>query len=599
MKYNLHPRKAFFLFITIFFGILSCKDSEEKRITENEEVKNISNQKREWWKEAVVYQIYPRSFKDSDGDGIGDLKGLISEVDYIESIGIDVVWLNPIFSSPNYDNGYDVSNFREIMEDFGTMEDFDHLLDLLHSKDIKIVLDLVPNHTSSEHRWFQESRKGRDNPYRDYYHWWNAEDGEPPHRPSFHDEDAWTYDENTNSYFLHYFAHTQPDLNWENPKVREEMYDILRFWFDKGVDGFRIDVVPLISKDTTFPEIPEKYKDNFLQYYAEGPHLHEYLAEMNEAVLSKYDIMTVGEAYGVTTETAPLFVGEDREELNMIYHFEGMNLDYLPNQPYKTPRPAGVKLSEFKELYSKWDSVFAKKGWPTIYLGNHDQGRMVTRWGNDSEEYREISSKMLTTFLLSMRGTPYYYFGDELGMSNIKFDKIDDYQDTRTIDKYAQLVEEGKDVEHYLETQKIAGRDNARTPFQWNSSTYAGFSSGSPWLKINPNYKEVNVAFQEKDEQSPLNYFKRMIKVRKGNPVLIYGDYQLLEPQNEQVYAYLRSSIDGVMLVLLNFSENVANLNLEELKLIKREVINNYESIEVSENSILLKPYQAVIFALE
>lgn len=595
MKLDLRHTSPFLLIIFIFISLLSCN----RNTSEKEEIQTTSKSHEKWWKEAVVYQIYPRSFKDSDGDGIGDLKGIISKIDYIKRLGVDAVWLNPIFSSPNYDNGYDVSNYKEIMKDFGAMKDFDTLLATFHRNEIKLVLDLVPNHTSSAHRWFKEARKSRDNPYRNYYHWWNAEKGDPPRRPSFHDESAWTYDKKTNSYYLHYFAHTQPDLNWENPKVRQEMYDILNFWFDKGVDGFRMDVIPLISKDTTFPPIPEKYRDNFLGYYAQGPHLHEYLKEMNKEVLSKYDIMSVGEAYGVTKETAPLFVDKDRKELNMIYHFEGMNLDYLPNQPYKTPKPQGYKLSEFKELYTKWDSVFAKQGWPTIYLGNHDQGRMVTRWGDDSEEFRAVSSEMLTTFLLSMRGTPFYYFGDELGMTNIKFDSIGDYKDTRTLDKYAQIKSENGDLQAYMEAQKISGRDNARTPFQWDSTAHAGFTTGKPWLKVNSNNKDINAASEEKNPDSPLNYFRKMVQVRKENPVLVYGDYTLLKPENEKMYTYIRENDTSKMLVLLNFSSEEASIKLEELNSEKKEVINNYNSIQAEKDQATLKPYQAVIFSLE
>ncbi|MEO2061919.1 MAG: alpha-glucosidase [Christiangramia sp.] len=597
MRNFLNHRKTSFCLILLFMILLGCKDKANDNPRANDEVRK-NKQKQEWWKEAVVYQIYPRSFKDSDGDGIGDLRGLISKVDYIKSLNIDAIWLNPIFSSPNYDNGYDVSNFREIMEDFGDMEDFDTLINTLHSRGIKLVLDLVPNHTSSEHRWFKEARKSRNNPYRDYYHWWNAEDGEPPVRPSFHDESAWTYDKNTNSYYLHYFAHSQPDLNWENPKVRQEIYDVLKFWFEKGVDGFRMDVIPLISKDTTFPAIPEKYGKNFLRYYAEGPHLHEYLKEMNKEVLSKYDVLTVGEAYGVTKETAPLFVADDRKKLQMIYHFDGMNLDYVPGQDYKTPKPEGFKLSEFKKLYSQWDSVFVNQGWPTIYLGNHDQGRMVTRWGNDSKEFRAISSKMLTTFLLSMRGTPYYYFGDELGMNNIKFDNIEDYKDTRTLDKYDQIKSAGGDLKHYIETQKIAGRDNARTPFQWDSTSHAGFTSVMPWLKVNPNFINVNVAREEGNPKSPLNYFRKMVEVRKDNPVLIYGDYKLLKPEDEQVYAYVREKDKVKVLILLNFSEKQAAIELDELESIEGELINNYSSIDIENNKAVLKPYQALVLSI-
>ncbi|MDE3214294.1 MAG: alpha-glucosidase, partial [Bacteroidota bacterium] len=390
---------------------------------------------RKWWKEAVVYQIYPRSFKDSNGDGVGDLKGIISKLDYLKSLGISVIWLNPIYASPNADNGYDISDYEAIMKEFGTMEDFDSLLHGLHERGIKLVLDLVVNHTSDQHKWFLQSRSSRTNPYRNYYHWWNAERGKPAFRPGAFEADGsgWRYDSLTNAYYLHYFSYKQPDLNWENPKVRQEIYSMMRFWFDKGIDGFRMDVIPFIAKDTTFPpvtqqELDAKYDGQWGEYLASGPHLHDYLKEMNKEVLSKYDCMTVAEGAGVTAATAHNFVDPDRHELDMLYHFEGVSLGFVPGK-FKEVEPGGVKLVDFKNVYSKWDSVFAQKGWGTIYLGNHDQPRMVTRWGNDSPQWRELSSKMLTTFLLTMRATPYYYAGDELGMDNIKFDKIQDYKD--------------------------------------------------------------------------------------------------------------------------------------------------------------------------
>ena len=345
----------------------------------------MNESKKKWWKEAVVYQIYPRSFKDSNGDGVGDLRGLIEKLDYIKSLGVDVVWLNPIFSSPNDDNGYDVSDYCAIMEEFGTMQDFDEMLAGMHERGIKLVLDLVANHSSDEHRWFQESRKSRDNPYRDYYHWWPEENGAPPKRWSFFDEnaDAWKYDQQTKAYYLHCFSVKQPDLNWENPKLRQEIYDAIRFWFDKGVDGFRMDVITFISKEIPFIELPAKYNGNFVQYYAEGPRLHEYLQEMNREVLSKYDIMTVAEGPGTNTENVLDFVDEDRHELNMSYHFDISNLGHK-DLAKKLMAPEGWNFREFKEIFSKWDAKFAEKGWGTVYLGNHDFPRMVSRWGNDA-----------------------------------------------------------------------------------------------------------------------------------------------------------------------------------------------------------------------
>jgi oligo-1,6-glucosidase len=553
---------------------------------------------RKWWKEAVVYQIYPRSFKDSDGDGIGDLKGIISKLDYVKSLGIDVIWLNPIYTSPNGDNGYDISDYKNIMQQFGTMQDFDSLLAGMHSKGLKLVMDLVVNHSSSEHEWFKQSRTSRDNPYRDYYHWWPAEKGKPAHRYSFFDvnNEAWKYDTLTDAYYLHYFGDFQPDLNWENPKLREEIFNMMKFWFGKGVDGFRMDVIPFISKDTTFPPLPAEYNGDFIKYYAHGPHLHEYLQQMNEEVLSGYDIMTVAEGIGFSTNDAHDLVDPDRHELDMLYHFEGMGLGYLPNQ-FKVPDPKGYSVIEFKKIYSEWDRVFEDKGWGTVYLGNHDQPRMVTNWGNDSPEFRELSSKLLTTFLMTMRATPYYYNGDELGMSNIKFDKIEDYRDIESISMYQQIKNKGGDLQAFLNAQKTSARDNSRTPFQWDSTTNAGFTTGTPWLKINPNYITVNVAAEENDPNSCLNYFRKIVKLRKDNLVLVYGKYTLLDKENPQVYAYTRELNDKKILVLLNFSARCATVNtgIETGK--ASLLIGNYTS--TNNNNKTLRPYEALVYELK
>ena len=549
---------------------------------------------KKWWKEAVVYQIYPRSFKDSNGDGVGDLRGIIEKLDYIKSLGVDVVWLNPIFASPNDDNGYDISDYRAVMEEFGTLEDFDEMLEGMHERGIKLVLDLVVNHSSDEHFWFQESRKSRDNPYRNYYHWWEAEKGTPPKRWSFFDEkaDAWRFDEATNAYYLHYFSVKQPDLNWENPKVREEVYDIVKYWFDKGIDGFRMDVITFISKDIPFVELPEKYQGNFVQYYAEGPRLHEYLQEFNREVLSKYDIMTVAEGPGTTTANVLDFVDETRGELNMSYHFEISNLGHK-DLAKKLIDPKGWSFSEFKEIFRKWDAVFADRGWGTVYLGNHDFPRMVSRWGNDSPQFREVSSKMLSTFLMTMRGTPYYYFGDELGMTNIRFDKIEDYRDIMTINLYKLISSEGGDLGEFIESQKVIGRDNGRTPFQWDAGENAGFTTGTPWLKVNPNSREINVAVQETDENSVLNYFRKLVRFRKDNSVLIYGKSEFYDLPNESVFAYTREQNDRKLLILLNFTQNEATFNVE-FDLAKAKVLfGNYPAFDGQ-----LKPYQAVILEL-
>lgn len=581
---------SFITLLFIFFFMNTNKVSAQ----------NPDNTKK-WWKEAVVYQIYPRSFKDVNGDGIGDLKGIISKLDYIKSLGIDVVWLNPIYSSPNDDNGYDISDYENIMKEFGTMKDFDELLKGMHERKIKLVMDLVVNHTSDQHKWFIESRKSRDNPYRNYYHWWPAEKGKPAHRFSFFDVDgsAWKYDSLTNSYYLHYFSQKQPDLNWENPKVRKEIFDMMNFWFKKGVDGFRMDVISAIAKDTTFPELPAKYHGDYIAYYADGPHLHDYLKEMNKEALSKYDVMSVAEGLGVTAATAHNFVDPDRKELDMLYHFEGMGLGYLPNQ-FKHMDPNGYSLIEFKKIYSRWDSAFAKKGWGTVYLGNHDQPRMVSRWGNDAPEYREASSKLLTTFILSMRATPYYYSGDELGMTNIKFDSIGDYRDIETLNMYQQIKKEGGDLQYFLNGQKISARDNGRTPFQWDDRENAGFTTGTPWLKVNPNYKTINVTAEEKNPNSTLNYFRKMVKLRKALPELVYGAYTLLDENNKQVYAYTRTLGNKKVLVVMNFSNEEAEFDLpKSVGKVGDLLINNLSDYKMKSGKFDLKPWQAIIVRIK
>ena len=582
---------------TVVLAMFSCQPADEKQHKNNA----MDTSVRQWWKESIVYQIYPRSFKDSDGDGIGDLKGVISKLDYVKSLGIDVVWINPIFSSPNADNGYDISDYRGIMKEFGTMEDFDALLKGMHQRGLKLVLDLVVNHSSDEHEWFKQSRSARTNPYRDYYHWWPAEKGKPAFRPGSFEVDGsgWRFDSLTNAYYLHYFSYKQPDLNWENPKLRKEIFDMMKFWFDKGVDGFRMDVIPFIAKDTSFPvitqkDIDEKFDGDWSHYLASGSGLHHYLKEMNSEVLGKYNVMSVAEGAGVTGATAHDFVDADRKELNMLYHFEGVSLGYLPNK-FKVMDPNGYRLTDFKKIYSKWDSIFAEKGWGTIYLGNHDQPRMVSRWGNDAPAFRELSSKMLTTFLMTMHATPYYYFGDELGMSNIKFDKIEDYRDIESINMYKQIKNKGGDVNEFLNAQKISARDNSRTPFQWDSTMNAGFTTGTPWLKVNPNYAAVNVAAQEKDTSSCLHYFRKMVQLRRNNAVLVYGRYTLVDKDNPEVYAYTRELNGKKILVLLNFKSTAATVNTSIDLSKAKQWTDNYPTPADGKQ---LRPYEAVIYEL-
>ncbi|MCX8472496.1 MAG: alpha-glucosidase, partial [Sediminibacterium sp.] len=538
-----------------------------------------TNLKRKWWKEVVVYQLYPRSFKDSDGDGVGDLKGIIEKLDYLQSLGIDVVWINPVYESPNDDMGYDISDYRAIMKQFGTMNDFDILLAGLHKRGIKLIMDLVVNHTSDEHEWFKESRKSRDNLYRNYYHWWNAENGKPPYRWSIFDKDnnAWKYDATTNSYYLHIFSEKQPDLNWENPQVRKEVYDLMKFWMDKGIDGFRLDVITCISKDITFPELPKKMPiSEWFPYYSKGPNLHNYLQEMYREVFAKYDCMNVGEMSSINTENALLFVDENRNELQTFYHFEhsGMGI-YKENFMYADAN--NWDLVEWKKIFDKWDKTFAENGWNTIYLGNHDMSRMVSRFGNDTDAYRELSAKMLHTFLLSMRATPYIYNGDEIGMSNTNHTNIDYYQDVYTINYYNQLKQKGEDYQGFLNSHAKISRDNARTPMQWNSKNQAGFTTGKPWLAVNKNYESVNVSEQEERLDSVLHFFRKLIQLRKNNVTLVYGKFELIDPNNKQIFAYTRQLDNQILLVVLNFSDNEATLNLKEDISKAKILISNYE----------------------
>ena len=573
--------KNLYILLISLLVLCSCAETGEKN------TKNDQKTDEQWWKEAIVYQIYPRSFKDTDGDGVGDLKGITEKLDYIKSLGVTAVWLNPIYSSPNDDNGYDVSNYEEIIADFGTMQDFDTMLQGMHAHGLKLVMDMVINHSSDEHEWFKQSRSSRDNPYRDYYHWWPAEKGKPPYRYSLFDEkgNAWKYDSVTNAYYLHYFSEKQPDLNWENPKVRDKIYAMMRFWADKGVDGFRLDAFQFAAKDTAFPEFPKGYEKNFIQYYAMQDGLHTYLKEMNDEVFSKYDVMSVAEGAGRNFQDAHNLVDADRHELNMAYPFDGVDI----------PKRKGYSLVEFKKVYTKWDSAFAKKGWLSIFLSNHDQARMVSRYASDSLPYRAPSAKMLNTFILSMRGTPYCYYGDELGMTNIGFDSISQYKDIAAINGYRKAQFEGRDTKEYLKDLKFSSRDNGRTPMQWDGSKNSGFSNGNSWLPVNANYLILNVSDEENDPNSVLNHFKKMTQLRADNKALIYGDYTLLAADNRDIYAYTRRLGNERFLIILNFSKNKSEIKLPEIAQSGKIMINNYPDFEQMDSTAILLPFQGVI----
>lgn len=555
--------------------------------------------KKTWWKEAVVYQIYPRSFKDSNGDGIGDLNGITEKLEYLKELGIDVIWLSPVYQSPNDDNGYDISDYQAIMRDFGTMEDYDKLLARAHELGIKIMMDLVVNHTSDAHAWFVESRKSVDNPYRDFYIWRPAKaDGSAPNNwGSVFSGSAWEYDAQTDMYYLHLFSKRQPDLNWDNPEVRQRVFEMMNWWCEKGIDGFRMDVISLISKDMEFPDgVPEEtgYAANTA---ANGPHVHEYLQEMNQKVLSHYDLITVGEASGVTVEEAMKYANADGTELNMVFQFEhvGEGRTTAENH-YGKWDSEKMPLPEWKACLSKWQTGLAGKAWNSLYLSNHDQPRSVSRYGNDSKAYREISAKMLATCLHMMQGTPYVYQGEELGMTNAYFDNLEDYRDIESINAYRELTENcGVSHDEMMGYLKKIGRDNARTPMQWDDSANAGFTTGIPWIRVNPNFQEINAQRQVGDPESVFSYYKELIRLRHENAIIVYGDYELLEPEHKDLFIYRRSLEDANLTVICNFSDHEVTIPETVQKCISKDstiLIGNYKQHTTGK----MKPYEAIVW---
>lgn len=549
--------------------------------------------RKAWWKEAVIYQIYPRSFKDTNGDGIGDLRGIVEQLDYLKALGVDVLWLCPIFKSPNADNGYDVSDYRDIMTDFGTLKDFDELLAGAKARGIKLLLDLVPNHSSDEHPWFKASRASKDSPYRDYYFWRPPRDGrEPNNWRSYFSGPAWDLDPATGEYYLHLFAKKQPDLNWDNPKVRHEIHDIMRFWLDKGIGGWRIDVIPFVSKRDGLPDCPAGFESNLGHCYANGPRLHEYVQELNREVLSHYDAMTVGEGAGLTPENGPLLVDERRNELDMIYHFDHIGLD----RKRETPR---MPLKEFKAIFGRWDRALGSTGWVSVLLGNHDFPRMVSRFGDDGA-LRVPSSKMLATLLMTMKGTPYIYQGDELGMTNTTFASIQDFDDIETRNAYAELEAQGGDTAAFLRAQNQNARDHARTPFHWDASSNAGFTSGKPWLKVNANYVTINAAAQEGAPDAPLAYFRRAIRFRKEHtPALVYGAYEDLDPAHPDVFAYTRRGEGEALLVVLSFTKQETRYELPAGLAPQELLLGNYPApTGATKGALKLRPYEARVYRL-
>ena len=551
--------------------------------------------KKAWWKEAVVYQIYPRSFCDSNGDGIGDLNGITSKLDYLKELGIDVIWLSPVYKSPNDDNGYDISDYEDIMTEFGTMEDFDKMLSAAHERGIKIVMDLVVNHTSDEHPWFVESRSSKDNEKRDYYIWKEGKDGkEPTNWGSAFSGPAWKYDEHTDMYYLHLFSVKQPDLNWENPKVRNEVYDMMTRWCEKGIDGFRMDVISLISKPVGYPDAKVVGLYGDMGICANGPKVHDYLKEMNERVLSKFDIMTVGETAGVTLEEAKKYANTDGSELNMVFQFEHTDLDSGERFKWDTkPMP----LVPLKENLSKWQKGLEDVAWNSLYFCNHDQPRIVSRLGDESDAYRELSAKCIATCLHMMQGTPYIYQGEELGMTNTVFNSVDDFRDLESINAYRELIESGLFTKDDM-FPKIAhkSRDNARTPMPWDDSENAGFTTGTPWLALNPNYKKINVADQLRREDSVFHYYQKLIRLRKENEIIVYGKYELLLPEDENIFAYTRTLGDKKLITVCNFSKTEQKFDFTGYENAK-VLISNYGG-DIRDGGVL-KPYEAVVLLLD
>ena len=550
---------------------------------------------KKWWKESVVYQIYPKSFKDSNGDGVGDIRGIIQKLDYLKELGVNVLWISPMLESPQDDNGYDISDYRRIYKEYGTMEDYEELLSEAHKRDIRILMDLVVNHTSDEHNWFVESRKSKDNPYRDYYIWKDPVNGKEPNNwGGAFGGSAWEYDAQTQMYYLHLFSKKQPDLNWENEKVRQEVYDMMTFWCEKGIDGFRMDVISMISKDQAFPDgkMNNSLYGDFGPYCVHGPRIHEVLQEMNREVLSRYDIMTVGETSGVTIKEAQKYAGEAGKELNMVFQFEHVDNGSGDYGKWTTEK---YDFKEFKRIMIKWQEELQGKAWNSLFLGNHDQPRSVSRFGNDNPAYRETSAKMLATCLHMMQGTPYVYQGEELGMTNVYFDKLEDYRDIESINFFTELTESGlMTPEYMMKCLMLRSRDNARTPMQWDDSEQAGFTDGESWIKVNPNYKEINAAQQLKDPNSIFHYYQKLISLRKEKDIIVYGEFEPLYRDDEQIFAYTRKLDQEKLLTVCNFSERNAEMEIPEEFKGAECLITNLDRT-VFEGKIVLKPYEAFV----
>ncbi|MFZ2680676.1 glycoside hydrolase family 13 protein [Clostridium sp.] len=540
---------------------------------------------RKWWHSSVVYQIYPRSFNDSNGDGIGDINGIREKLDYLKELGIDVIWLSPVYKSPNDDNGYDISDYCDIMDEFGTMDDMEKLLKEANEKGIKILMDLVVNHTSDEHKWFIEAKKSKDNKFRDYYIWRDPVNGhEPNNLGSCFSGSAWQYDESTDQYYLHLFSKKQPDLNWENENVRNEVYKMMNFWIDKGIGGFRMDVIDLIGK------VPEE------MITGNGPKLHDYLQEMNKAALEGHDLLTVGETWGATPEIAKLYSNPKRKELSMVFQFEHIGLDQIEGKEKWDVKP--LDLLDLKKVLSKWQTELEGEGWNSLFWNNHDLPRIVSRWGND-REYRVESAKMLATLLHGMKGTPYIYQGEELGMTNVRFEDINEYNDIETLNMYKDRISKGYSHDEIMASIYAKGRDNARTPMQWDSTENAGFTTGKPWLKVNKNYKFINAEDCLQDKDSIFYHYKKLIDIRKHNDTIIYGDYKLLLPEDKNVFAYSRELNGDKIVVVCNFYNKEINLNFKEDFNNVEILLSNYKDSSILMKDLKLRPYEAIMYRVK
>lgn len=557
--------------------------------------------KRAWWKESVVYQIYPRSFCDSDGDGVGDLRGIIGKLDYLAELGIDVVWLSPVYKSPNDDNGYDISDYQDIMDEFGALADWEELLAGLHQRGLKLVMDLVVNHTSDEHPWFVASRQSRDNPCRDYYIWRPGKEGREPNNWASHfSGSAWQHDPATGEYYLHLFSRKQPDLNWENPRVRGEVFAMMRWWLDKGIDGFRMDVINMISKAPGLPDAPAAPGARYVyggQHFLHGPRLLEFLHAMKREALAGYDVLTVGETPGVTPEQASELTDEESGVLSMVFQFEHMHLDRGESKWQVRP----WSLPELKQVMTRWQTGLASRGWNSVYLNNHDHPRALSRFGDDGV-YRVESAKLLATLTHLLQGTPYIYQGEEIGMTNVAFPAIDDYRDIETLNAYREMVDEkGMSPEAAMASIHAVSRDNARTPMQWDDSPHAGFTRGAPWIQVNPNYTAINARQALAGPDSIFHYYRRLIRLRKENPVVVYGRYDLILNDHPQIYAFTRTLAEDRLLVMLNFTAGAPVFELPaDIAYTSHDLlIGNYPVEPASPiRRVQLQPYEARVYRL-